>query len=422
MTASHPGGAAAPEAVRRADPLVWWNPHRVPAADVLDALPVTRADVQSARDLRARAAPLLAALFPELAGAGGRIDSPLVPLPGGLVEALGGTGAERWFIKADHALPVTGSIKARGGIHEVLGQAVRAARAMGFEGEDLDALAGPEWQARFADHAVLVGSTGNLGYSVGLAARALGFQAEVHLSADAKAWKKDRLRAAGVQVVEHAADYTHAVGAARDKAATLPRAHFVDDETSRELFVGYATAADDLARQLDAAGVVVDGAHPLQVIVPCGVGGAPGGLTLGLKQRWGDAVHCVVVEPVQSPAMLLQLVSGLDRRTSVYEAGLTNDTVADGLACAAASMLAAEVLRPLLTAAVTVSDARMLHWVRRAWATARLRLEPSAAAVFEAALALGRDARGRDATTHVLWTTGGAQLPAEAFEALLGSR
>lgn len=410
-----------PDAVRRARPVVWWNPHRSPAASVLGALPVTRADVEAARQLRAQTAPLLAALFPELAASGGRIDSPLLPLEGGLAEALGG-GAARWFIKADHALPVTGSIKARGGIHEVLGEAVRTARALGFDAGSFEALAGPDWRARFSDRTVLVGSTGNLGYSVGLAARALGFQAEVHLSADAKAWKKDRLRATGVKVVEHAADYTHAVAAAREKAASLAGAHFVDDETSRELFVGYATAADDLARQLDAAGVVVNRAHPLQVIIPCGVGGAPGGLTLGLKQRWGDDVHCVIVEPVQSPAMLLQLASGLDRRTSVYEAGLTNDTVADGLACAAASMLAAQVLQPLLTAAVTVSDARMLHWVRRAWATASLRLEPSAAAVFEAALALGRDARGHGAATRVLWTTGGAQLPAEAFDALLASR
>jgi len=394
----------------------------MPAAAVLDGLPVTPGDVESARRLRANTAPLLAALFPELVVAGGRIDSPLLPLSGGLVEALGGCATERWFVKADNALPVTGSIKARGGIHEVLGQAVRAARALGFEGDAFESLAAPEWRARFADHTVLVGSTGNLGYSVGLAARTLGFQAEVHLSADAKAWKKDRLRATGVQVVEHAADYTYAVGAARERAAQLPRAHFVDDETSRELFVGYATAADDLARQLDAAGVVVSEARPLQVVVPCGVGGAPGGLTLGLKQRWGDAVRCVIVEPVQSPAMLLQLASGPARRTSVYEAGLTNETVADGLACAAASMLAAEVLRPLLLAAVTVSDERMLHWVRRAWATAHLRLEPSAAAVFEAALALRRDARGRAAATHVLWTTGGAQLPAAAFEALLAAR
>lgn len=406
-----------PASVLRAEPIVWINPHRRSARDVIDRLEVTAADVAEARGLWRAAAPLLAALFPELQAAEGRIDSALLPVSPEVASHLGVDGTV--LVKADHALPVTGCIKARGGVFEVLWYALEAARGMGFDGRDTAELATSSWRERFATHTILVGSTGNLGFSVGLAARALGFAAEVHMSADAKAWKKDRLRRLGVRVVERAGDYTSAVAAARAVATTLQRSHFVDDESSRHLFVGYAAAAADLKRQLDDAGITVDAAHPMQVYLPCGVGGAPGGVTLGLKQIWGDAVRCVFVEPVQSPSMLLQLAVGPGQSVSVYDVGLTNDTLADGLACASASALSARIVAPLLEGVATVSDAEMLGWVRRLWADGGMRLEPSAAAAFAACARSAEAARSARIATHLIWTTGGAMLPDDVFVPLL---
>ncbi len=421
MSLDAPVAGLVPEPVRRAEPVVWHNLHWRPAAQALATTEVGAAEIAGAQALWTRAAPLLARLFPELQASHGRIASPLLPLPEALSPLLGLRPPARAFVKADHALPVTGCIKARGGVFEVLWHAFEVARSLGFGDGDAARLAEAPWPERFSRHTILVGSTGNLGFSVGVAARALGFQAEVHMSADAKAWKKARLRRLGVRVVEHAGDYGAAVASARRAAAQTPGCHFVDDEASRVLFVGYATAAAEIAGQLQAAGVTVDDAHPLRVYLPCGVGGAPGGVTTGLKHVFGDAVHCVFVEPVQSPAMLVQLAAGPGRAVSVYDAGLTNRTVADGLACAAASQFSARVVAPLVEAVVTVRDEDMLRWVGAAWRGAGLRLEPSAAAAFEACAFAERQAALPPAATHVLWTTGGALLPDDVFESLLAS-
>ena len=412
-----------PVALGAALPFVWRNPAWRPAAQALDQLEFTPADIEAARQLWQRAAPLLQRLFPELAAAAGRIDSPLLTLGADTRAQLGLPADARVLVKADHALPVTGCIKARGGVYEVLWFALDLARRLGHDGRDCGELAEPAWRARFADHKVLVGSTGNLGFSVGVAARALGFEAEVHMSADAKAWKKDRLRALGVRVVEHDGDYTTAVAAARAVAAATPGSHFVDDEASRHLFVGYATAAADLAAQLAAMGVTVGADRPLNVFLPCGVGGAPGGVTLGLKHLWGDAVRCIFVEPVQSPSMLVRLAAGPGRALSVYDVGLDNHTVADGLACAAASELAARAVGSLIDAVITVTDQEMLAWMRLAWTREGLRLEPSAAAAFAGCARLQGDASVAlpPAATHVLWTTGGALLPEAVFQAQLAA-
>merc|ERR1712130_1024484 len=98
----------------------------------------------------------------------------------------------RGFIKTDSHLPVCASVKARGGLFEVFTRAEEVALKTGLLtlGDDYRKLASEPVQNLLREEEVAVGSTGNLGMSVGLAAAALGMRSTIHMSTDAKAWKK----------------------------------------------------------------------------------------------------------------------------------------------------------------------------------------------------------------------------------------
>lgn len=377
--------------------------------------------MQGAQDRFTRFAPLLAELFPELANSQGQIESALTPVPH-MQQALGLSPEQgRLWVKADHSLPVAGSIKARGGFHEVLEWAEKLALQHGLlpMGTDYRSLAQPAARALFARHQVAVGSTGNLGMAIGVLAAALGFKAVVHMSMDAKEWKKERLRKHGVEVVEHTGDYEQAVAQGRQLAATDPLCHFVDDERSLSLFVGYSAAALHLREQLYAQGVVVDAEHPLLVYIPCGVGGAPSGITWGLHQLFGEHVFCFFAEPVQSPCFLVQMLAEPGSHPSVYDFGLTNQTQADGLAIPRASLLAAQAMRDVLAGVFTVRDQTLFEHLALLHASEGMRIEPSAAAGFSGPLQLRGHALACADANHVVWTTGGLLVPENQFSKFL---
>lgn len=401
-------------------PLLWLNPALAPAkralADIAATHAIGLADIEAADALLRRWGPALVRLFPELTASAGVIESPLIEL----ADARPITGVEvkgRSLIKADHALPVAGSIKARGGIYEVLAHAEQLAIKHGLiapGGDPLELISGKAREL-FAQHTVAVGSTGNLGLSIGVMASVLGFHAVVHMSHDAKQWKKDRLRKRGVEVVEHTGDYATAVAAGRAAAAESDRSYFVDDENSRNLFLGYAVAALRLKSQLAELDITVDADHPLVAYLPCGVGGAPGGITFGLKHVFGDAAHCYFAEPCASPAMLVRLASSTGPK-SVYDIGLDNRTEADGLAVGEASELVYQLVRELVSGVYTVADDALFTTLARLRQTSGIEIEPSAAACFAGTRLLDTMVRNDPRATHVFWTTGGSFVPAEEYE------
>ena len=402
----------------RMEETLWLNPKRQPIEMARASCPLTLEDVGDAAARLARFAPYFCAVFPETRATGGLLESPLVEIPrmkASLDAALPG----RLMVKLDSQLPVSGSIKARGGIYEVLKTAEDIAAAYGMLPENYAAFASEDMRRLLSGYSVAVGSTGNLGLSIGIMSAKLGFSATVHMSADARQWKKDMLRVKGVRVIEYASDYSAAVAQGRREAQNDPTCHFVDDENSRTLFLGYAVAALRLRDQLHAQGIEVDAAHPLCVYLPCGVGGGPGGVAFGLRQVFGDAVHCWFAEPTHACCMLLGMATGAHNALCVQDFGIDNRTIADGLAVGRASGFVGRLIEPFIDGCYTLSDAHMSRLLAQLDASEGIRLEPSALAGMAGPAMLR--ARGAlpahmEQGTHIVWATGGGMVPPEEMQ------
>lgn len=419
----------------------WINPSCLPfaATDSLCQLVVSDADIADAEQRLRRFAPFIAKRFPETASSGGIIESPTLAIPRmqeRLEETYGCRIPGKLLMKLDSHLPIAGSVKARGGIYEVLKHAEDLAIAAGrltLE-DDYAILAEEDMRAFFGRYTVQVGSTGNLGLSIGISSAALGFRVKVHMSADAKQWKKDLLRSKGVEVIEYADDYSRAVAEGRRQSDEDPMSHFVDDERSVDLFLGYAVAAGRLKAQLDEMGLTVDRDHPLLVYLPAGVGGAPGGVTYGLKRIFKDDVHCFFTEPTQCPSVLLGIATGLYERANVHAFGLTGITEADGLACASPSGFVTRIMSPLLSGEFTVSDGRLYDDLRLLYDAEKLQIEPSSCAGFAGPRGLlhyadsrryceehGLDEKRLSNALQIVWATGGLLVPEEIRRSYLAT-
>lgn len=414
----------------------WFNAKTSSVKDALPYVGLNDSDIKEASDRLLRFAPYLALVFPEIAEKNGIIESELVEISSiksklseDYITPIGGN----LLLKKDSHLPISGSIKARGGIYEVLTHAEKLAIEAGLlsTSDNYKKLASEEFKDFFKKHRIAVGSTGNLGMSIGIMSAKLGFSVAVHMSSDARQWKKDTLRKHGVMVIEYADDYGVAVEQGRKEAEHDPCCFFIDDENSHTLFLGYSVAGERLKKQFDQRGIIVDKDHPLFVYLPCGVGGGPGGVAFGLKMAFGDHVHCIFAEPTHSPCMLLGVHTGLHDKISVQDIGIDNVTAADGLAVGRASGFVGRAMERLLDGYYTLSDERMYRHLGDMNDYENIQLEPSALAGLIGPIVVLNNTEYRNRlhldelrmsnATHLIWATGGGMVPKEEMKQYLKS-
>ncbi|GAB7230215.1 D-serine ammonia-lyase [Vibrio rotiferianus] len=414
--------------------VVWFNPNITTLEEGLPYVGLGAANIKDASERLKRFAPYLMKAFPETAASNGIIESNVVEIDKmkSCLEVQYGTQIlGRLMLKKDSHLPISGSIKARGGIYEVLTHAEKLAIEAGLlsESDDYSKLFSEEFRQFFQQYSIAVGSTGNLGMSIGIMSAKLGFSVSVHMSADAREWKKNKLRSHGVNVVEYEQDYGVAVEQGRKEAEKDPTCFFIDDENSQTLFLGYSVAGERLKQQFDDMGIIVDAQHPLFVYLPCGVGGGPGGVAFGLKMAFGDHVHCIFAEPTHSPCMLLGVHTGLHDDIAVQDLGIDNITAADGLAVGRASGFVGRAMERLLDGYYTMTDERMYHHLGELSEQEDIRLEPSALAGMMGAVHVSQDqayqARMQFSedkmknAIHLVWATGGGMVPEAEMSAYL---
>lgn len=369
-------------------------------------------DIKDANERLIRFAPFIKKVFPETEETNGIIESKLTK--------INLYGLKNFYVKEDNNLPIAGSVKARGGIYEVLKHAENLAIKNELIDKNLDysQFATDKFRNFFKNYVIEVGSTGNLGISIGLISRGLGFSVNVHMSHDAKEWKKNLLRNSGVNVVEYKSDYSHAVKMGRENSKNNPKSYFVDDENSENLFLGYATAALRLKEQLEKKNIKIDESHPMFIYIPCGVGGAPGGILYGLKEIFGSGVHVFFVEPLKSPCMLVGMINNAS--IDVNEFGIDGKTDADGLAVSKASTLALSTDKKTLAGVFTISEESLNPFVKELYQKEKIFAEPSAATSLIFSKFLNSDefnkfiddnSIDKEKITHISWLTGGRLVP-----------
>lgn len=403
-----------------AKPVAWLNPE-VKSMQNAPTFSLTKENMKEAERLWTRFASFFVKAFPETEESGGILESPLreIPTMQSLLNEINEKIKGRLFLKCDNELPISGSIKARGGFFEIMKYAEKLALKSGMlkKEDDYGILATPKFKDFFRKHKIGVGSTGNLGLSIGIISTRLGFQVTVYVSSDAKKWKKDLLREKGVTVREFEGDFSEAIFAGREKTKADPTAYFVDDENSQDLFLGYSVGAIRIANQLKAQNIKVDADHPLFVYSPCGVGGSPGGTAFGLKQLYGDHVHCFFVEPTHCPAVLTGLVTGEMNDISVQDIGLDNNTDADGLAVGRPSAFATKISKHLVSGIFTIKDEHLFKLLAQLKDTENIFLEPSATAGLIGPQLMEKTGYAKTHhlnlanATHIVWATGGMLVP-----------
>lgn len=383
---------------------------------------VSSKEINEANNLLLKFAPFLKSVFKELESTDGIIESPLM--------TLNKFGIKNLYLKEDNLLPIAGSVKARGGIFEILKYAeTLAANANLIDVEkDYSQFDSDVFRKFFSEYKIQVGSTGNLGISIGLISAKLGFNAIVHMSKDAKDWKKKLLRENGVNVTQYDSNYSEAVKNGRMLSDEDEKSYFVDDEKSINLFLGYSTAALRLKEQLKEKHISVDDKHPLFVYIPCGVGGAPSGILHGLKTVFGENVYVFFVEPVRSASVLLGMSTGLNSKISVHDIGMDGKTEADGLAVGRASELCCESSKNTLSGIFTINENSIFELMKELYKKESVFVEPSAASsmIFTKFLDddefikfLNKEEISPENITHIAWSTGGMLVPENEREKLL---
>lgn len=415
--------------IRSEEEVFWGNPRLSSADEAHNNAPYSFTDIQEAEDRFRRFAPFIQLVYPETKDREGILESEITPIPT-MKKWLGTTYHTNlpgnFYIKRDDLLPVSGTIKSRGAIYEVLKYAETLALDAGLlknTEENYEIFASEEFKIFFSKYNLTVGTTGNLGISVGAMGRALGFQVTVHMSEEAKAWKKAYLRERGVDVIEHTTNFSKAVEEGRRASDENPKSYFIDDEHSEELFLGYTVGGYRMKEQLAQEGIQVNADHPLFVYLPCGIGGSPSGITFGLKHAFGDNVHCFFAEPVKMPSMLLGLETQEFDQVSAEDFGLASLTVADGLAVPRTSALVAKLMNHYFSGGYTLKDDTFKALLTNLYKQEDIFLEPAAVAGLAGPFKLLKASAGKaylqkyqlegklENATHIAWGTGGSMVP-----------
>jgi diaminopropionate ammonia-lyase len=201
------------------------------------------------------------------------------------------------------------------------------------------------------DRTFVCASAGNHGLAVAAAARAFGRGAVVYLSHAVPHSFATRLAGEGALVRRAGQTYEESLAAARRAArrrgwtliADASRPGYL--EPVLDVMRGYTVLFDEAADALDR-----EGRRPSHVFLQAGVGGLAAAGAAYLRDRWGETVRIIVVEPVGAPCLFESIAAGRPVRSRGAGSRLGR------LDCAEPSRIAFDLLSPLADAFLLITD------------------------------------------------------------------
>lgn len=179
---------------------------------------------------------------------------------------------------------------------------------------------------------------GNHGRSLAWGAQSVGAPCRIYIHKEVSEGRAQAMRDYGAKVIRVDADYDESVRVTRRDSDA--NGWFVVSDTSwegytqppKDVMAGYGVMADEICQQMSGS--------PTHLFIQAGVGGLAAAMTARLRQKLGDDMRVVVVEPELAGCIFASGQRGKATTVPIHE-----ETLMAGLSCGEPSSLAWDILR-----------------------------------------------------------------------------
>jgi len=250
-------------------------------------------------------------------------------------------GVGELWLKLEETRMGLGSFKALGAAHAIAKLAAKRANI-----NDPQAM-----KTALAGETFICASAGNHGLSVAAGAAIFGAKAVVLLAETVPEEFAVLLRERKAEVIRAGADYEESMAASKQLAAEKGWNLLSDgswkgySRPARDVMEGYLIMAHEVADNIPTP--------PSHVFLQAGVGGLAAACAAGARERWGQGVKIIVVEPEAAPALMESVRAGKCVDTQGPESSMGR------LDCKTPSHLALKYLAREADFFVTLDDERV---------------------------------------------------------------
>jgi len=204
---------------------------------------------------------------------------------------------------------------------------------------------------KVADYVVTTATDGNHGRSVAWGAKLAGCKAKIYIHAHVSKSRETAMQELGAEVIKINGNYEASLSACKSDAEKNGW-HIVSDtswegytDIPRQVMAGYSVIATECLSQLE-------GINPSHAFLPVGVGGLAGGVTAPFLHHMKNELFKVISVESNMSACFLESIES--NRPTLVE--IKEETLMAGLSCGEVSKIAWDLLKPLLSDSICITD------------------------------------------------------------------